>query len=78
MSENNEAVTALKDIALASLKEQRSARRWGIFFKLSFLAYVLIFLMAISGNISEVGQNMTDAEEITAVVDINGIIMERC
>ena len=76
MSENNEAITALKDIALASLKEQRSTRRWGIFFKLAFLAYFVIFLIAMTSNISDVGGDMTNATEITAVIDINGIIMD--
>lgn len=76
MSENNEAVTALKDIALAGIKEQRTARRWGIFFKLAFLAYFLIFLVAMSGNISDVSGDASDATEITAVVDISGIIMD--
>jgi len=75
MSDNNEAVTALKDVALAGIKEQRSARRWGIFFKLAFLSYFLIFLIVMSGNISDAG-DATDATEITAVVDISGIIMD--
>jgi protease-4 len=75
MNENNEAVTALKDVALASIKEQRTARRWGIFFKLAFLSYFLIFLIAMSGNIAD-ATNATDATEITAVVDISGIIMD--
>jgi len=75
MSENNEAVSALKDIALAGIKEQRTARRWGIFFKLAFLSYFLIFLITMSDNISDVGSS-TDATEITAVVDISGIIMD--
>lgn len=42
-NENNaNAIEALKTIALEGLKEQRRARRWGIFFKLLFWGYLLI------------------------------------
>ena len=32
----------LERLAFAALKEQRATRRWGIFFKLAFLAYLLL------------------------------------
>lgn len=44
MNEESQATEALKSIALEGLKEQRRARRWGIFFKLFFLAYLLLVL----------------------------------
>ena len=72
---NNDAVDALKEIALEGLKEQKRARRWGIFFKLAMLAYVVTFLVALLGN-SKSLKGAIDADEITAVVDMNGVIMD--
>jgi protease-4 len=76
MNENNEAVNALKTVALEGIKEQRRTRRWGIFFKLAFLTYLLVFLSAMLGNIGDVSGSGSDAEEITAVVDVTGVIMD--
>lgn len=77
-NENNaNAIEALKTIALEGLKEQRRARRWGIFFKLLFWAYLLIigaiFIMGLLGT--DKNDSIT-ASEITAVVDIKGVIMD--
>jgi len=77
MNDNNEAVTALKDIALEGIKERRRARRWGIFFKLAFLGYFFILLIVMSSSITDAGGNTAiDAEEITAVIDVSGVIMD--
>lgn len=73
--EETQAIQALKEVALEGIKEQRRARRWGIFFKLFFVAYFLVFLVAILG-IDSADSKLTTAKEITAVVDINGIIMD--
>lgn len=74
---NTHAIEALKTIALEGLKEQRRARRWGIFFKLLFWAYLLIigavFVMGLLGTDSD---DSISASEITAVVDIKGVIMD--
>lgn len=74
---NTEAIDALKTIALEGLKEQRRARRWGIFFKLLFWGYLLIvgglFLVGLWGGKSD---STVSASEITAVVDIKGVIMD--
>lgn len=72
--EETQAIQALKEVALEGIKEQRRARRWGIFFKLFFVGYLLVFLFAIFADSSD--SKLTTAEEITAVVDINGIIMD--
>lgn len=69
-----DAVDALKEVALEGLKEQKRARRWGIFFKFAFLAYLFIFIGIMMSKGSGLGG--TTADEITAVVDINGIIMD--
>jgi protease-4 len=73
--DNTQAIQALKDVALEGIKEQRRARRWGIFFKLFFVAYLLIALFALIGTGAS-DSNLTAAKEITAVVDINGVIMD--
>ena len=62
----------LEKIALAGIKEQRSARRWGIFFKILTFAYVtLILFFAIDWK----GRTeiMTDGKH-TALVEVSGVI----
>lgn len=73
--ENTQAIQALKDVAMESIKEQRRTRRWGIFFKLFFVAYLLIGLIALIGSGAS-DTKLTAADKITAVVDINGVIMD--
>lgn len=75
---NTEAINALKTIALEGLKEQRRSRRWGIFFKLLFWVYLLIVGGAFLVGLSDSGkdEDVTNASEITAVVDIKGVIMD--
>jgi protease-4 len=61
----------LERLAFAALTEQRRARRWGIFFKLFFAAYlVLILVLAQSDNWS--GKALTTNH--TALVDVEGVI----
>ncbi len=73
MTENSgewerELVTKL---ATAALKEQRRARRWGIFFKLLTFAYLsLILLMAIDWR----ADGVSGGKKHTAMVEVNGII----
>ena len=62
----------LEKIALAGIKEQRSARRWGIFFKILTFTYVtLILFFAIDWK----GRTeiMTDGKH-TALVEVSGVI----
>lgn len=73
--EETQAIQALKEVALEGIKEQRRARRWGIFFKLFFIAYLLVVLYAILGGGAHDGK-LTTADKITAVIDIKGIIMD--
>ncbi|MFV1996409.1 MAG: S49 family peptidase [Acidiferrobacterales bacterium] len=62
---------AMERILLASIDEQRKARRWGIFFKLFFVAYlVLILILAQSSGIGE----KPAAGNFTALVDLEGVI----
>ncbi|MBU0498888.1 MAG: S49 family peptidase [Gammaproteobacteria bacterium] len=62
----------LRDLAMATLKEQRAARRWGIFFKLLFFAYFLFGLM-IWAALSQ-GDLKLGGKNFTALVDLNGVI----
>jgi protease-4 len=62
----------LEDLANASLKEQRAARRWGVFFKLLFAAYMLVGLLAWVAVSSE--ELTLGSDSHTAVVELNGVI----
>lgn len=64
---------ALRDVALASIQEQRRSRRWGIFFKLVLLAYVTGFVLL--SPACQFGDRGPTATRHTAVVDIAGPIM---
>lgn len=78
MNEESRAIEALQTIALEGIKEQRRTRRWGIFFKLLFMAYLLISLLLVFSAMSGVsgeGSSST-AKEITAVIDVRGVIMD--
>lgn len=78
MNEDTQAIQALKEIALEGLKEQRRARRWGIFFKLFFVGYLLFALgmmLGIGANLNTPSSTMS-ADKITAVVEIKGAIMD--
>ncbi|MDX9741601.1 MAG: S49 family peptidase [Gammaproteobacteria bacterium] len=61
----------LEKLVFASLREQRAARRWGIFFKLAFLAYLLLifFMMAGGAGVGSVAKG-----KHTALVEISGVI----
>jgi len=62
----------LERLAFAALAEQRRARRWGIFFKLFFAAYLLVLLLLAGGALS--GPSL--ASRYTAVVDLEGTIAD--
>ena len=61
----------LEKIALASLQEQRAKRRWGIFFKLAFLSYlVAVLVMVVDWGGSE---KLVDGRH-TALTNLRGTI----
>ena len=65
---------ALERIALEALREQRRARRWSIFFKLAFLAYLFILLgVLVAGR--EAAAPIPGGRH-TALVDIEGVIAQ--
>jgi protease-4 len=61
----------LERLAFASLKEQRKARRWGIFFKLFFVVYLLVLLILAQ---SDHWGGKALATRYTALVDLEGVI----
>jgi protease-4 len=81
--ENQQAIDALKEVALAGIQEQKSARRWGIFFKLGFLAVGLISLLMLGGLLGSVAQlanpglaAMTSGKGYASMVSVSGTILD--
>jgi len=64
--------TLLENLALASLREQRRTRIWGIFFKSLTFLYLFILLFVALGWIGEGKVRITDKH--TALIDLRGII----
>jgi len=61
----------LERLAFAAITEQRRARRWGIFFKLFFVGYLLILLVALLGD--SIGSGSLGSR-YTALVELDGTI----
>jgi protease-4 len=61
----------ISKLAMAALAEQRRARRWGIFFKLLFFAYLTFLLVAL---IDWESAGVSSGKKHTAMVDLTGII----
>ncbi len=58
-------VTGLQD-------EQRKSRRWGIFFKLATLVYVVVIALMLKSPIE--GSTQGGAEPYAAIIEVNGVI----
>ncbi|MGM0676759.1 S49 family peptidase [Ectothiorhodospira marina] len=65
---------ALREIALAGVKERRSARRWGIFFKTLGFLYLFFLLFTFMDGMSAGDVDRKGSH--TALVDVQGIISE--
>lgn len=74
-SEEQQAIEALKQVAMAGINEQRTWRRWNIFFKLAGLLLLLLLILLVIGSSISKDVRLTKAKEYTALVDIKGIIM---
>ena len=61
----------IEKLATNALKEQRRARRWGIFFKILGFAYIAIFLV---GMIDWDMSGLSTGGQHTALVDLEGVI----
>jgi len=64
----------LEKLAFAALREQRRARRWGIFFKLLGFAYLTFLIVMLFDWPADDG--LTGGKH-TALVDINGVIQAK-
>lgn len=65
------AHTTLEKIALAGLAEQKSARRWSVFFKsLTFIYLFFLLLLAIGW----LGDGKTPSSAHTALIEVKGVI----
>jgi protease-4 len=62
--------SAIEQLLNNNLKEQRSSRRWGIFFKLAFLFYLIITLWILYPNESLTTINKSKPH--TSLIDIKG------
>jgi protease-4 len=63
----------ISQLATAALKEQRRARRWGIFFKLLTFGYVT-FLILMAMDWKSAGEGVAGGKKHTAMVEVNGTI----
>ena len=71
MEENWER-RVLEQLATEGLREQRRARRWGIFFKLLTFGVILLGILAVLGTLGSGVKTCVD--KCTAVVDIQGAL----
>jgi len=63
----------ISNLAMGALKEQRRARRWGIFFKLFMAVYLIIFLVAL---LSGTDTGLSVGKPHTALIDVKGVIAD--
>jgi protease-4 len=61
----------LEKVALAAIREQRAARRWGMFFKMMVLLYLFAILFI---GMGWVGKHDSLPGSHTALIDISGVI----
>ena len=63
----------IEKLAFAALKEQKTSRRWGIFFKLLTFAYITVAVVALL-DLPVLGKKASMAEKHTALVELAGVI----
>lgn len=74
LTDNQWERSVLEKVAMASVEEQKKARRWSIFFKLLFISYIAILTSLTMSPL--VDSTTKTSGSHTAVVDIKGIIMD--
>ncbi|THB70436.1 MAG: S49 family peptidase [Gammaproteobacteria bacterium] len=67
---------ALVNVAMSVIDEQRKARRWGVFFKLAMLAY-LVAIFVVYAFPPKPGINGNAKKEHVAIVDVKGLISSK-
>ena len=63
----------IEKLAFAALKEQKTSRRWGIFFKFLTFAYLAIVVLALI-DLPGLGKKSATMERHTALVELHGVI----
>jgi protease-4 len=63
----------IENLLMAGIKEQRSSRRWSIFFKLIFFVYLFILLVPFVGEMIE---RTPASHHHVALIDLHGAIAE--
>lgn len=63
----------IEKLAMSSLNEQKTARRWGIFFKVLTFIYLFVILAYALGWVVKEGKSAVG--EHTALIDVAGVIM---
>jgi len=74
MDESDWDKKLIENLATAALREQRRARRWGIFFKFLFFAYLTVIIVLV---VDWRGPDSLGAGKHTALVDVVGVIDAR-
>lgn len=69
--ENNWQRDAIEKLASAALNEQKSARRWGVFFKILMYSYLFFLLFLAMGWLGESKKTLSDH---TALIEVAGVI----
>ncbi len=64
----------VNQVAMEFLREQRVARRWGIFFRFLFAAYLLLFLIMYVGGEADIRAGGFGESRFTALVEVDGVI----
>jgi protease-4 len=64
----------LEKLLMASVTEQRRARRWGVFFKALFMAYLAVVLWMVAEPFGGIARSTSSKH--TAVIDVNGMIAD--
>ncbi|MBI3371707.1 MAG: S49 family peptidase [Betaproteobacteria bacterium] len=72
MADENWERETIEKLAFAAIREQRSSRRWGIFFKLLTFAYIGAFVL-LAFDWKSKTDLVTDGKH-TALVEVNGLI----
>lgn len=70
-TESNWQQTTIEKLALSGLKEQKAARRWGLFFKA--LLFIYLFTLLFIG-LGWFGAGSKSSSAHTALIDISGVI----
>jgi protease IV len=64
----------IRELTLGSLKEKKTSRRWGIFFKLWALALATAAFLMLTGVFDKAGSSSASSSQHTAVVELAGVI----